>query len=169
MRRPQQTSNKSRQIVVWTDSDYAGRQADPQVNLLCSGILRWYPLFMDTADVKQWSPPSSAEAEYHSLAAGLQEAPAARSIPAGNLTRPLNLRSNATPAQPELWPTEWVWDEPNTLTSNSCGYNKLYIIVLPELLLYLPMKTSRTLEPNALSSDRLHELWRNIGLSFAGP
>ena len=65
-----------------------------------------------------------------------------------NLVRPLKLRSNVTPVQPEPWQTEWVWGEPSMSMSNTCGYNKSYNIVLPKLLLCLPMKTSRTLEPN---------------------
>ena len=79
--RPQCTSNKTRQIVVWTYSDYAGA-GDKQTrkSTLCALV------FCDGAFVHGHSRrqtvvvTSSAEAEYHSLAAGLQEALAARSI-----------------------------------------------------------------------------------------
>ena len=79
VRRPQQTSNKSRQIVVWTDSDYAGdkqtRESTSCTLVFCDGTLVQGHSRRQTVVAT-----SSAEAEYYSLAAGLQEALAARSI-----------------------------------------------------------------------------------------
>ena len=99
-------------------------------------------LSMGTVDVKQWLP---RRVQRQNITASL---PAfkrhwLRDPFCRNLVRPFKLRSSVTPAQPEPWQTEWVWGEPSMSVSNTCGYNKSYNIVLPELLLCLPMKTSQ--------------------------
>ena len=102
-------------------------------------------LSMGTVDVKQWSP---RRVQRQNITASLLAFKRhwLRDQFCRNLVRPLKLRSSVTPPQPEPWQTEWVWGEPSM--SNTCGYNKLYNIALPELLLCLPMKTSQTLGPN---------------------
>ena len=142
--RPQHTSNKTRQIVVWTDSDYAG---DKQTGNSTSCAL----VFCDGTLVHGHSRRQTVVAT--SSAGGRILQP--RCWPSRGTGCAIHsagtwwkLRSSVTPAQPEPWPTEWVWGEPSMSMSNTCGYNKSYNIVLPELLLCPPMKTSQTLGPN---------------------
>ena len=133
--------------MVWTDSDYAG---DKQTRKSTSCAL----VFCDGALVHGHSrrqtvvATSSAEAEYYSLAAGLQEALAARSIlqELGE-TVEIEVKCDSSAARAMankvgLGRTKHVRCQilvgTTSHTTSSCQ----------SLLLFLPMKTSRTLEPN---------------------
>ena len=165
MSRPQRTSNKARQIVVWTDSDYAG---DKQTRKSTSCAL----VFCDGALVHGHSrrqtvvATSSAEAEYYSLAAGLQEALAARSIlqELGE-TVEIDVKCDSSAARAManrvgLGRTKHV----------DVKYLWVQQVIQHRLARVAPVSSNENLSDigtKRVPGDRLHELCRNIGLSFA--
>ena len=119
-------------------------------------------LSMDTVDVKQWSPRRVQRQNITAFKRHWLRDQFCR-----NLVRLLKLWSGVTPAQPEPWQTEWVWGEPNMSMSNTCGYNKL---LQHHLARVAPVSSNENLSDigtKRVPGDRLQELCRNIGLSFA--
>ena len=145
--RPQHTSNKARQIVVWTDSDYAG---DKQTRKSTSCAL----VFCDGHSRRQTVvATSSAEAEYYSLAAGLQEALAARSI-LQELTETVEIEVKCDSSAARAM-------------ANRVGLGRTKHVDVKYLWVQQVIQHRLARVVPVSSNETLQELCRNIGLSFA--
>ena len=165
MSHPQHTPNKTRRIVVWTDSDYAGdkqtRKSTSCALVFCDGTLVHGHSRRQTVVAT-----SSAEAEYYSLAAGLQEALAARSIlqELGETVEfEVKCDSSAARAMANrvgLGRTKHV----------DVKYLWVQQVIQHRLARVAPVSSNENLSDigtKRVPGDRLQELCRNIGLSFA--
>ena len=109
---------------------------------------------------------SSAEEKCCSLAAGLQEALAARSI-LQELMRPLKLRSSVTPVQPKPWQTELVgFVRTKHVDVKYLGVQQ---VIQHRFSKVAPVSSNENLSDigtKLVPGDLLQELCRNIRLSF---
>ena len=163
--RPQHTSNKTRQIVVWTDSDYAGdkqtRKSTSCALVFCDGTLVHGHSRRQTVVAT-----SSAEAEYYSLAAGLQEALDARSIlqELGEIVE-IEVKCDSSAARAMA----------NRVGLGRTKHVDAKYLWVQQVIQHRPARVAPVSSTENLSDigtkrvpgDRLQELCRNIGLSFA--
>ena len=163
--RPQHTPYKTRRIVVWTDSDYAGdkqtRKSTSCALVFCDGTLVHGHNRRQTVVAT-----SSAEAEYYSLAAGLQEALAARSIlqELGE-TVELEVKCDSSAARA-------MANRVGLGRTKHIDVKYLWVqqVIQHRLARVAPVSSNQNLSDigtKRVSGDRLQELCRNIGLSFA--